>query len=388
MNILHIGKYYPPYYGGMETYLQDLNRQLVKNGHQVSVLVHNHAHGWLYAKTEHHEDQCVEVIRQAALRPVLFTPLMLGLRTTLRKLFDKTPPDVIHISWPNPSALLLLLNRQAKTVPWVLQWHSDMVTDHSSWLLKLAYRLFRPFEKKIIQQCHTIVTSSTAYAEHSPALQKVRHKTRTIALGIDTAHMHADSPKTPTSEHWFNSSEGLKIFSLGRLTFYKNHQLLLQVMRQHPDWQLVITGKGPEQQKLAELIQRWNLADRVKLTGALSESEVHALYRSCDAFCLASNDRAESYGLVLLEAMAHDCIVIAPNTAGSGMQWLAEQYSKGFVFENNNPQSLSDTLQSIQQSQQRIHQQDNNFNLQIDNTTKLNEALYTEILTQKTGEES
>ncbi|WP_395375055.1 glycosyltransferase [Marinicella sp. W31] len=388
MNILHIGKYYPPYYGGMETYLQDLTRQQVKDGHQVSVLVHNHQHGWLYSSTETTSDNGVNVIRQSSLRPLLFTPLMLGLGKSLNKLFTESPPDLIHISWPNPSALLLLLNRQAKSVPWILQWHSDMVTQHSSWLLKFVYRLFKPFEKTLINRCHTIVTSSTAYAEYSPALKHALDKTRTIAIGIDTENISSAHKKAQVSDHWFKTQQGLKIFSLGRLTFYKNHQLLLKVLQQHPDWQLVIAGQGPEHKKLSESIQQWNLSDRVKLTGSLKEDDVHALYQSCDVFCLASNDRAESYGLVLLEAMAHDCIVVGPNTPGSGMQYLVEQYNKGFVFDNDDVESLSTTLQSIQNTQQAIHKKNNNFNLQIANTAELNAALYTEILKKSTGEES
>ena len=383
MKILHVGKYYPPYHGGMETYLQDLSRELAHQGHHVSVIVHNHKHGLLYSPTINTSDGDVTIIRQSALRPFLFTPLMLRLGKTLKRLFKRSPPDLIHISWPNPSALFLLLNKKAKSVPWILQWHSDMVTEQSSWLLKLAYRFFRPFEKKMIRRCQIIVTSTQAYAQHSPALKDVLHKVRTIPIGINTDSIEKARSQSDQTTELFSPAFGLKIFTLGRLTFYKNHQLLLQAMQHHPDWQLVITGQGPEYKKLQQTIQKLGLRERVVLTGALPDDQVHALYQNCDVFCLPSNDRAESYGLVLLEAMAHNCIVVAPDTQGSGMQWLAEQYDKGFVFKSNDSDSLAKTLEDIQNNQENIQQHSSNFKLRIDHTSQLNEALYTEIVAVK-----
>ena len=76
MKLLHLGKYYPPFHGGMESYLRDLAEAQVKQGHQVWVVVHNHLWGWLKSTTHHEVINGVQVIRLACSRPVLHTPLM------------------------------------------------------------------------------------------------------------------------------------------------------------------------------------------------------------------------------------------------------------------------------------------------------------------------
>ena len=74
MNILHIGKFYPPFHGGMETYLSNLAEAQVQQGHQVTVWVHNHDWGLLKSATTKVSEGNLTIIRQKSLMPVLFAP--------------------------------------------------------------------------------------------------------------------------------------------------------------------------------------------------------------------------------------------------------------------------------------------------------------------------
>ena len=114
MNILHFGKFYPPFNGGMEIYLRDLAEQQSQK-HTVTALVHNHNFKSIKSSSQEQTINQVHVIRQQTLKPILFTPIMLGANKAVSKLIDNNKVDVIHISWPNPSALFLLLNKKAKT---------------------------------------------------------------------------------------------------------------------------------------------------------------------------------------------------------------------------------------------------------------------------------
>ena len=61
----------------------------------------------------------------------------------------------------------------------------------------------------------------------------------------------------------------------------------------------------------------------------MSETEKNALLASCDVFCLASRERTEAFGMVLLEAMAHGKPCLVSNLAGSGMPWVVAQAGAG-----------------------------------------------------------
>ncbi len=110
---------------------------------------------------------------------------------------------------------------------------------------------------------------------------------------------------------------GFTIVGLGNLISSKNYSLLLEafVAAEIPsDSQLLIGGEGPKSRELARLANSLGLADRVRLTGYLSRDQVVELMQSADLFAHPSN--SESFGVVLIEAMAIGLPVLA--TASSG----------------------------------------------------------------------
>ncbi len=373
MNILHLGKYYPPYHGGMEHYLKDLASEQVKQNHQVTVLVHNHNHGLLKSKSESETIDGVNVIRQASLRPVLFTPLMLGLVKTIKSLHQQQTIDVIHIHWPNPSACWLLFAQL--DIPCLIQWHADMVTEGNSWVMKALHRLASPFEQALIKRCRTIQTSSPAYAEHSQALKPHRSKCHVVPLGIETKTFEPTEQDLKWADELWPEGQ-LRVFHLGRMTHYKNQKLLIALASQSKQHHTVMAGDGPLSQSLKAQAETLEVKNHVTFTGRLSASQVHALYRSCDVFCLPSDDRAESFGVVLLEAMYHDKILLVADTAGSGMAWLANQYNKGFVFKNNDIQDLMEQLHHIEENMATIKTLCSEFHYPIEKTAQAMSALY------------
>ena len=376
MNILHIGKFYPPFHGGMEHYLCDLARQQAKQGHRVTVLVHNHQWRLLTAAHAAEHMDGVEVIRLRSFRPILFAPLMVGLNRQLRQLLKDQAPDVVHLHWPNPSLFLLLLNKSLKNIPWVIGWHSDMVTQNSKWLMKGLYRIIRPLESRLIHQAASLVVSTQAYADHSPQLTRHADKTHVIPLGLNTKDIQAmDETQQAESQTWAAQQwrdDQFKLFHLGRLTFYKNQKMLIDAMTLIQQGQLLIAGEGQLETDLQQQINRLQLAKRVRLLGRQSWSRVHALFQSCDVFCMASHDRAESFGVVLLEAMYHQKIILVPDTVGSGMRWLADHYAKGFVYQVNNPQDFALKIAHIKDNYAEITNRSGQFPFDIETIAEKN----------------
>ncbi len=364
VKVLHIGKFYPPYRGGMETYLQDLAQAQQAQGDEVTVWVHNHRWQRLSSVTQIEADGMVQVIRQKSLRPVFFTPIMLGFGRQLKRIIAQFQPTLIHLHWPNPSLFWLLFSRRAKHIPWVISWHSDMVTTHSSWLLKMIYLLIKPLESKLIKRAQRVLVSSQAYADHSPQLSRHRDKTQVIPLGLSTAALaQFEVEQNWVAQQW--QPNQFRLFHLGRLTFYKNQQMLVAAMQQLADCQLLIAGDGQLATALQAQIKIAALTERVQLLGELSWPQVHSLFATCDVFCMASHDRGESFGVVLLEAMYHNKIILVPDTAGSGMRGLAENYHKGFVYRVDDEADFVVQIHAIQQQLEDLRQQPKQFEYDI-----------------------
>ncbi len=345
MKIIHIGKYYPPFHGGMENYLNDLAEQQTQS-HDVTAIVHNHKFKRLFSLEKTENINKVKVIRLKTLRPILFTPLMLGLNKVVKRLLNNQHKDnIIHISWPNPSALLLLFNKSAKKTPWVIQWQSDMVTQNSSWLLKSAYFLFKPFEKKLLKQASAIIVSSQEYLNYSNALEKYKEKCHIIPLGQKQKPATFSQQDKKWAQDLWQAAQ-YKVYHIGRLTFYKNQKLLIAAAKLLPEAKFIITGSGDLESKLKQLIEE-NQLENVVLTGSLSHNKLLALLATCDAFCLPSNDRAESYGMVLIEALALHKNIIVSNLKGSGMRWIASTTPLGHVFDCNDAGDLVNKIKQI-----------------------------------------
>jgi len=94
------------------------------------------------------------------------------------------------------------------------------------------------------------------------------------------------------------------LFTLGTILPKKNFHVLPALLKKY-DGELVIagTGKGSEYQKvILDEALKYNVVDRVKLIGAVSEQDKYWYYNHCEAFLFPSI--AEGFGLPVVEAMS------------------------------------------------------------------------------------
>lgn len=89
------------------------------------------------------------------------------------------------------------------------------------------------------------------------------------------------------------------------------------------------------------------IKDRVILAGRLSDAELQALFARATMYCLPSTYRAEAFGVVLLEAMAHGLPVVATEIAGSGVPWVNQHGVSGLNVPVNDAQQLAAACNEI-----------------------------------------
>jgi colanic acid/amylovoran biosynthesis glycosyltransferase len=124
----------------------------------------------------------------------------------------------------------------------------------------------------------------------------------------------------------------IKLLSIGRLNAVKDHAFLIRACAElcdaGTDFTCAIAGDGPERARLEKLITHYRLRDRVKLLGHVARSKTGTLYREADIVVLTS--RSEGIPLVLMEAMAHGKLVLAP--AITGIPELVCPGKSGFLY--------------------------------------------------------
>ena len=150
---------------------------------------------------------------------------------------------------------------------------------------------------------------------------------------------------TITPVEQIDSSRAItNIFSAGRLEVPKGYAFLIQAMhklsQQYSNIQLHIAGDGSEYQNLLHLRDQLHLTDSIHFLGR--RVDVHKLVKECDLFVLPS--LSESFGIVLLEAMAVGIPIVATRTEGP-LEILTEQTS--ILVNKGNSEALKLAIEKV-----------------------------------------
>jgi len=386
MKILHIGKYYPPFSGGIENFMGELLPQLSSDEDSICALVHDHSSGKLAKKETINQ---VQVIRVPTYGRLLYAPVSPAFPVYLQRTIKQFKPDIIHIHMPNTSAFWLLASPLARKIPWVIHWHSDVIGAAPNKLVALAYHLYQPFEYLLLKKSQKIIATSPHYQQSSSVLKPWRDKTQVIPLALAEQQITiTDKSKHDAEQLWQQNSH--RFLSIGRLTYYKGHRYLIEAMKNLPEGRLIIVGQGEEQQSLQTLIDELNLNKQVLLSGKLTHSKLHALLASCDIFCLPSIERTEAFGLVLLEAMYYAKPTLVSDIPGSGMTWVCQSGSQekatGIHTRTGDYKQIAKNLKELSNDTARCHSLGENgkkrlqqlFNLKkiVQDTLKLYQHIY------------
>lgn len=334
--IVHLGKYYPPDMGGIESVTRSLAQGAQAAGCQVSVVCFHQD-----AAQDERQANGLRVLRAPvdfikASQPVGGLYLQWALAQGRRA-------DLVHLHAPNMLAALsaLLLGSTPRLL---VHWHSDVVNKGA------LGRILRPLERWMLRRADQIACTSAAYAESSLALRPFAHKVTVVPIGVPDL-----AKGIPTSgddalfpELRARLRDRKMILSVGRMVPYKGFDVLVEAALRLPDDAVVvIVGSGPLREELERQIDGFDLGDKVILAGRQSDEALAALFRRATLFCLPSVERSEAFGVVLIEAMAYGLPVIATQIPGSGVPWVNQQEVSGLNVPVRDAAALADACTAV-----------------------------------------
>jgi len=335
MKILHVGKYYPPYRGGMETVLQNVAEGLLDAGCDVSLVTAGNRSADSRESIRGPRSGRKGVLVRAAVQAVFNSqPLTPGLVAVLRREVVLQRPDLVQLHLPNPLAAAAWLGLMATGLPhrppMTVWYHADITRQ------RLGRRLLQPLIAACLARAAGVCVSSASLLRRSPVLQPYREKVAVVPFGIAAEPWSLVEPRL----------DGPFLF-VGRLVRYKGVDVLFRALAKVPQSRLVVVGEGPEKNALVALAKRLALLDRIEFAGTLDEAGIAAQLGRARALVLPSVDASEAFGLVQLEAMAAGVPVVATDLP-TGVPEVGVAGETGFLVPPGDSDALRGVLALLQ----------------------------------------
>lgn len=283
-----------------------------------------------------------DIVRMKSYNFFLYPDLKFAVPNYLKvkKALKNEKIDLIHLVTPFNIGLTGLYYAKQNNIPITASYHTnfDQYLDYYNvnFLEKAAWSYLRWFhEHAAINLCPSKITLEE--------LEKKGFNNLDIwGRGIDTALFSPDHKDQSFIEK-NNLQEKIKLLYVGRAAKEKNIYMLLKSLnilnkKYKNAIELIITGDGPELKNIKKAAP-----ENVLFTGFKSGIELSQIYASSDIFVFSS--LTETYGNVIIEAMASGLPVVAVNSGGV-KENLVNNYN-GLACEHDDPNEFSAKLEKL-----------------------------------------
>lgn len=233
-------------------------------------------------------------------------------------------PDVAHAHIISIATNAICLKKKYH-IPFVITEHwTKMNVDKVSPMLS--------YQAKAYQYADRVICVSDALASNLKKLFNIN----SIVINNMVSDLFFQSRKTDHVEDKF------KFIAVGALRKNKGFDILLEAFKMGnfaDGVSLDIVGGGDEQQLLESLVNKYNLSNQVKLLGVKKPEEVGELLCQSDCFVLSS--RLETFGIVVIEALAKGLPVVA--TVSGGPETFVRP-EDGVLVSKENPEELAKAM--------------------------------------------
>ena len=292
---------FPPHVGGVGVHIHTLSKELVRQGHEVYVITYPHK--------DIKDIDGIHVIGTKGLNIPGVRGLMFkkNAKKALAELLEKEDIDIIHGHYLFPAGAAAVEVGNGKGI-------KTYVTAHGSDMFEVYKKqpFMRSTIRKVLKSADVVFAVSNALRHEiiATGVNGIADKTKLSWNSVDIDKFSNKGNDSFKQE--YNLLDKPIVLFVGNLIKRKNVDSLLEAKKiANSDYYLVVVGDGPLFKKLKKKVEDENIRD-VIFTG--SRDDVEIIIPSCDLLVLPSF--SESFGLVLIEALACGKPVIGSNVGG------------------------------------------------------------------------
>jgi glycosyltransferase involved in cell wall biosynthesis len=259
---------------------------------------------------------------------------------------EKFQPHLIHVVNPAILGLAGIFHSKLHNIPLVASYHTHL----PQYLQHYGLGMLEGFLWELLKAGHNqavlnLCTSTVMMDELTThGIERVNLWQR----GVDTELFHPDlASEEMRSRLSQNHPESPLLLYVGRLGAEKEIERIKAILEAIPAARLALVGDGPHRQALEKHFAGTN----TNFVGYLTGRDLGSAFASADAFIFPS--RTETLGLVLLEAMAAGCPVVAARSGG--IPDIVTDGINGYLFEPEADiqSAITATVRLLEQKQQR-----------------------------------
>ena len=346
MHVLHLGKILPPPFGGIETHIDALLRELNK-----TICANLVVAGTGLRQAEVLRDG-YSAYQLPSLATVNRTSIMPTFPFWLRQYVKKNKVDLLHVHLPNPMADLAV-KFVPREIPVVAMWHSDILAQ------RWSFPLYRPLLDSLLRRVRFLMAPTPKHFSASNQIAAVEDSRKLVVVpyGIDDEPLQkwpGIDAEIRTFRARFPCSK--LVLGIGRHVPYKGFRYLISAAPLLDESiGVVIGGEGPITEELHSQIRNLSVAGRVHLIGRLAPRELAVALHACDIFCLPSVTQAEAFGIATAEAMLCEKPAVCCELH-NGVSYLNVAEVTSLVVPPRNPEALAAAINRLARDDQLARQ--------------------------------
>ncbi len=330
LRILMVSDIYYPYPGGISEHIHHLTLELRRQGHEVQILTARYRE-----KTFDFQDppwvirvgRGIKIPINKSFSKITFSP---RITRWVKKVLDEGHYHIVHAHSPLTPTLPMLSILYSRSV--------NFGTFHAAHDFSRGYELFKPILLRVFERLDGRIAVSevarASVARHFPGEYRI------IPNGVDIRRFRPEGPRLAP----YDQGRWRNLLFVGRFDPRKGLKTLLKAMplvvARVPEARLLVVGGGPLEPLYRSQVPE-EVEDRVLFLGFLSPEDLSKAYRTAEIF-VSPATTGESFGIVLLEAMASGVPIVASDIPG--YRQVMENGREGLFARPEDPEDLANKI--------------------------------------------